>query len=265
MNDTYTHGHHASVLRSHTWRTAQNSAAHLLGSLKPGQSLLDIGCGPGTITADLARLVAPGLTVGLDASQEIIDQARAGAASVENLSFQVGDAYALPFADCSFDVVHAHQVLQHLTDPVGALREWRRVVAPGGVIALRESDYGGMTWYPPSPGLDEWNALYHRVTAQNDADADAGRKLLSWALEAGFTADQLQPGAGTWCYAAEDRRWWAESWAERCLHSGLGVQAVAYGLAEVADLERLAEAWREWGRAEDGWFVVLHGELIARC
>ncbi len=265
MTGTYTHGHHASVLRSHRWRTAANSAAHLRPSLKPGQSLLDIGCGPGTITADLARLVAPGLTVGLDASQEIIEQARASATTARNLSFQVGDAYSLPFADGSFDVVHAHQVLQHLTDPVAALREWRRVVAPDGVLALRESDYSGMTWYPPSPGLEEWNALYHRVTAANQADADAGRKLLSWALEAGFDADRLEPGAGTWCYAGDDRRWWAESWAERCLRSGFGVQAVEYGLAEPADLTRLAQAWRDWGEAQDGWFVVLHGELIARC
>ena len=59
MGDVYTHGHHESVLRSHTWRTAENSAAYLLGSLGPGQDLLDMGCGPGTITVDLATRVAP--------------------------------------------------------------------------------------------------------------------------------------------------------------------------------------------------------------
>jgi ubiquinone/menaquinone biosynthesis C-methylase UbiE len=55
MSDTYTHGHHDSVLCSHAWRTAGNSAAYLLGELHPGQRLLDVGCGPGTITLDLAR------------------------------------------------------------------------------------------------------------------------------------------------------------------------------------------------------------------
>ena len=77
---TYTHGHHESVLRSHTWRTAENSAAYLLPHLRPGLSLLDIGCGPGTITVDLARLVAPGQVVGLDASAEVVAQAEVRAA-----------------------------------------------------------------------------------------------------------------------------------------------------------------------------------------
>src|SRR6188472_2086916 len=66
--DTYTHGHHESVLRSHEWRTAENSAAYLLPHLQPGMDLLDVGCGPGTITLDLARLVAPGHVVGVDAA-----------------------------------------------------------------------------------------------------------------------------------------------------------------------------------------------------
>ena len=81
----YTHGHHESVLRSHTWRTAENSCAYLLPELRPGQGLLDVGCGPGTITADLALLVAPGGVVGLDAlgggggpSRDAHGRARAG-------------------------------------------------------------------------------------------------------------------------------------------------------------------------------------------
>jgi ubiquinone/menaquinone biosynthesis C-methylase UbiE len=74
--ETYTHGHHESVLRSHTWRTAQNSAAYLLGHLRPGMNLLDVGCGPGTVTVDLAGRVAPGRVVGLDASGPIVEQAR---------------------------------------------------------------------------------------------------------------------------------------------------------------------------------------------
>ena len=135
---TYTHGHHESVLRSHTWRTAENSAGYLLPHLRPGQSLLDVGCGPGTITADLALLVAPGEVVGLDAAPAVLDQARAHAAGLgsgaANLRFEVGDLFSLAYADASFDVVHLHQVLQHLTDPVGALVSLRRVLAPDGVL-----------------------------------------------------------------------------------------------------------------------------------
>ena len=88
---TYTHGHHESVVRSHSWRTAENSAAYLLPELHPGLSLLDIGCGPGTITVDLARIVAPGEVVGVDASREIVAQAEENARDTQlaNLRFEI--------------------------------------------------------------------------------------------------------------------------------------------------------------------------------
>src|SRR4051794_23454404 len=131
--DTYTHGHADSVLQSHRWRTVENSAAYLAPHLRPGLGVLDVGCGPGTITVDLAERVAPGRVVGLDVSADPLDEARALAAGRGvQVPFEVGDVYALGAPDDSFDVVHAHQVLQHLTDPVAALREMARVCRPGG-------------------------------------------------------------------------------------------------------------------------------------
>src|ERR1700736_4877752 len=137
MGDTYTHGHHESVLRSHSWRTAENSAAYLLGALESGQRVLDVGCGPGTITIDLASHVAPGSVVGIDATGEVIEAAEQTrrTAGTGNVTFATGDVYALAFAGASFDVVHAHQVLQHLRHPVAALGEMRRVLRPAGVLA----------------------------------------------------------------------------------------------------------------------------------
>ena len=263
----YTHGHHETVLRSHRWRTAENSAGYLLPQLRPGRSLLDVGCGPGTITIDLAVRVAPGEVVGLDRSERVVELARDAArtAGASNVTFEVGDVYALPYDDASFDVVHAHQVLQHLTDPVAALRELRRVTRPGGFVAVRDADYAAMTWYPPSAGLDEWRALYHEVTVANHAQADAGRRLLSWVREAGFDPAGLVQSAGSWCFATpEDRAWWADLWAERSTSSDFARQAVAHGLADDVGLEHLADAWTAWGRHEDGWFAVLHGEVLAR-
>lgn len=74
VGDTYTHGHLALLLRSHAWRTAESSAAYLLASLRPGMDLLNVGCGPGTVTVDLARRVAPGRVIGVDTAAGVIGE-----------------------------------------------------------------------------------------------------------------------------------------------------------------------------------------------
>jgi ubiquinone/menaquinone biosynthesis C-methylase UbiE len=256
----YTHGHHESVLRSHRWRTAENSAAYLLPRLRPGLEVLDVGCGPGTITADLARRVAPGRVLGIDAAAEVVAAARADH-SLENLEFAVGDVYALDAPDETYDVVHAHQVLQHLPDPVGALREMRRVCKPGGVVAVRDSDYGAFTWFPADRRLDRWLDLYRAVARSNRGEPDAGRHVLAWARAAGFR--EVHASASTWCFAtADDRAWWGGLWAERIVSSALAEQAVGLGLVSRAELAEFSEGWLDWANDDDGWFAVLHGEVI---
>ncbi|RVU28759.1 class I SAM-dependent methyltransferase [Streptomyces antnestii] len=263
----YTHGHHESVLRSHTWRTAANSAAYLLGSLKPHMKILDIGCGPGTITADLAALVPEGHVTGVDRAAGVLDQARATAAErgLTNVDFATADVHALDFPDDTFCVVHAHQVLQHVGDPVRALREMRRVTKPTGFIAVRDADFAAMTWYPRSPGMDDWMDLYRRVARANGGEPEAGRRLKSWALEAGFDAADINATSATWCYAAPDEvEWWSGLWADRTLASAYAERATEGGHATTAQLEEISEAWRTWGKQPDAWFSVLHGEILCR-
>src|SRR5664280_2111257 len=229
--DRYTHGHHESVLRSHTWRTAENSAGFLLPHLRTGQSVLDVGCGPGTISADLARLVAPGKVVGIDLSNEVIAKARLSIAESgpSNLSFQVGDVYDLAFADSSFEVIYAHQVLQHLSDPVRALREMRRVLLTGGLLAVRDADYSEFTWSPSDPSLDRWLVLYHEITKRNDAEADAGHFIADWVREAGL--DVWSTSTSQWTFrTAEERTWWGDLWADRVLYSEFARQGIESGL-----------------------------------
>ena len=264
--DPYLHGHHESVLDSHRWRTAANSAGYLLPSLRPGAWVLDIGCGPGTITADLAVRVPGGAVVGVDAAPDILPAARAEARrpGAADAGFCVGDAYRLPFGDGSFDVVHAHQVLQHLSDPVTALAEMGRVCRPGGLVAARDGDYGGMIWFPEYPELAEWLALYRSVARALHGEPDAGRRLASWARSAGYA--EVTVSASCWCYGSrEDRSWWGRSWAQRLTESPFGDRAVEHGLATRADLRRLAEAWLRWAGSEDGWFLIPHGEIICRA
>jgi SAM-dependent methyltransferase len=260
----YTHGHADPVLQSHRWRTVENSAAYLAPYLRPGCNVLDVGCGPGTLTVDFAMRVAPGHVVGLDISPAPLDEARA-LAEREGVAvtFEVGDVYALEAADDSFDVVHAHQVLQHLTDPVAALREMARVCRHGGVLAVREGDYGSMAWFPPDEGLDRWLHVFSGIVRRNGGEPHAGRRLSSWAHAAGL--HDLAPSATAWCFATPaEREWWGRSWVGRVTATSFAEQAVAHGLATREELEDLAAAWLRWADSEDGWFAMLHGEMLVR-
>ena len=193
--DRYSHGHHESVVNQHARRTAEVDASILLPHLRSGMRLLDTGCGPGTITAGLDLGVAPGETIGLDVVPEVLERAREHCQQrqVDNVRFVEGNVYALDFPDASFDVVYANQLLQHLTDPTAALREMHRVLKPGGLACVRDSDYATMC---PSPKFDEfleWNQLYHAVCYANQAEPDAGRELPRWFRAAGFSDLELLP------------------------------------------------------------------------
>jgi ubiquinone/menaquinone biosynthesis C-methylase UbiE len=265
MEEKYTHGHEEPVLRSHRWRTAANSAAYLLPHLSPGMALLDIGCGPGTITTELAGLVAPGRVVGVDRADEVLADARslADAGEATGVEFRTGDVYHLDFEPHAFDIVHSHQMLQHLADPVAGLTEMRRVLRPNGLLAVRDADYGAFVWYPDEHRLDRWRELYTEVSARNGAEANAGRRIAAWVAAAGF--GDLQVSSSTWTFADEESRlWWTGSWADRCVASSFAEQALEYGLSTRGELESLAEGWREWGTRPGGVFVVLHVEVLAR-
>jgi len=171
----------------------------------------------------------------------------------------VGDAYALPFADHSFDVVHAHQVLQHLARPVDALREWRRV---GDLVAAREVDYAGIVIHPRSEGLAAWADLYQRVHRASVGEPNAGRRLKQWAREAGF--NEVAVGASLWVFENdEDRAWWGGLWADRAMKSAFATAALEQGLATSEELTGISEAWRAWAADEDGWLSMPHAELLA--
>ena len=260
---TYTHGHHESVLRSHRLRTAANSAAYLLPHLRESDSLLDIGAGPGTITADLADMV--GRVTATEIGQKELDLSRATieARGITSVDFSVQDVQALTFPDGSFDVVHAHQVLQHVADPVRALREMARVVRPGGVVAARDGDYAAFTWWPQLPELDEWLRLYRAAARANGGEPDAGRRLLSWAQAADLT--DITATSSTWCFATPaDRDHWGRMWADRITESALARQLVNDGYASTHDLRRISAAWLAWAAAEDGWLSILHSEILCR-
>ena len=260
--DVYSHGHHESVLRSHKWRTVSNSAEYLRKHLVKGISVLDVGCGPGNLTADIAELVHPSAVVGIDIAGDVIEMAKADFAS-RSISFEVADIYSLNYPDDSFDVVHAHQVLQHLGNPLAALHEMKRVVKKTGLVAVRDSDYGQMTWGPEDAMLDRWLDLYQQIARRNGAEPNAGRHLEDWVRSVGF--DEVYVSSSEWNFVSdEDRNWWGNIWADRVIQSQFAVQGMKYGLTTSSELEEISHAFRRWAENPTGNFVVKHGEVIAR-
>ena len=195
----------------------------------------------------------------MDASAEVVGSRRPR--SRPNLTFATGDVYAIDAADDTYDVVHAHQVLQHLADPVAALREMRRVCRPGGVVAARDADYRGMSWYPRAAGDGRWLELYRRSPARNGGEPDAGRLLLAWAHAAGF-ADVT--ASATCLVLRRHRR--PRSGGPTCGPTASPSRACRPGsergiatAPELPDRRGLAR----WASDPDAWFAVLHGEILA--
>lgn len=269
MNDKrraiYTHGYHESVLRSLGDALRKTPPATCCPTWCRGCRCSTSVAAP-TITVDLAARVVPGSVTGVEPTDDALSLARAEAQlhRLSNISFTTSDVHKLDFPDDAFDVVHAHQVLQHVADPVRALQEMRRVCTPGGIVAARDADYSGFIWFPKLPALDRWLDLYERAARANGGEPDAGRRLLSWARAAGF--DDVTPTASVWCFAtASAREWWGLVWADRILQSDLAHQLVDSGLATAAQLEEISTAWREWAAAPDGWLAIPHGEILCRA
>jgi ubiquinone/menaquinone biosynthesis C-methylase UbiE len=264
-HETYTHGHAPAVVRQHAQRTADEAAAFLLPELRPGMRLLDVGCGPGSITRGLAERVAPGEVIGLDLSRETLEEARRDAASrgLTNVRYQEGSVYTLPFADASFDVAYAHQVFQHLRERDAALREMLRVVRPGGLVAVRDVDWGTAAYWPRDPWLDRFVEMHLKAWYRNGGEPLMGRQLRALFNAAGVA--DLRVTASVWCYTTpDDTIAWGDAYADRLLTSPMGGRAVEYGFASRADLEAMAAAFRAWARHPDALWSFIHVAALGR-
>lgn len=198
--ERYIHGYDEWARRWMAARTAESELAFLLPHLRPGMELLDCGCGPGSITVGLAAAVAPGgRVVGLDIEEKQLEIARAFASErgVTNLSLQQGSIYELPFADARFDAAVAHFVVEHVADPLRALKEVRRVLRPGGVAAIKDPYYPAFTWRPAIPEVARPWELIQRVRRHLGSSESYSADLRSVLLEAGFARTEAEAVART--------------------------------------------------------------------
>ena len=236
------------------------AAAFLAPHLRRGMRLIDCGCGPGSITVDLARAVAPGEAIGIDLRDDALTQGRtlARERGITNLTFYAASVYQLPYADSSFDAAFACAVLQHLATPPAALKELRRVLKPEGVIGIADGSSTITFRYPTNPLLQKWDklrGLEREYNTGRPAEALALRALLR---EAGFARTQASGALGTEAGppagSLEETRIVVGNHVIR-LRGVLGKLAVSQGWATREELEQMAEALIAWGEHPDAFYA----------
>lgn len=261
---TYAHGYDSAMtVKMHTRRTVEVQGRFFLPYLQPGMRLLDCGCGSGSITRGIARIVAPGEVVGIDIAASEIDHARTGALreKVTNARFEVGNLYELAFPDASFDAIFCHNVLEHLNEPSNALREMRRVLKPGGVIGVRDADNGGDLLQPEEELLLEWFALLEadwRIVGGNPRLA----RSLPWVLrQAGFAS--IRASASYDVYSDREAvQLIADVAAMRCQEVDAVQRMLEHKLADPAKLMAIHDAWLAWAERPDAFFAHAHVEVV---
>jgi ubiquinone/menaquinone biosynthesis C-methylase UbiE len=240
-------------------RTATTHAAFLLPYLRGGARLLDCGCGPGSITCGFAQIVAPGEVIGIDVDESVLEMARARAVErgLTNLRFEYGNIYELPFPDHSFDAVFANAVLEHLSDPVGALREMRRVLKPGGVIGIRDVDFDGNLLAPTEPPLQQTLELWERLITYKGGNPTIGKHLHRLLLEVGFC--RLQASAS---YECRESQLWGNFVAFMLTDGFLAYHFTELGWASPDSLQAMCTAWRKWGQESGAFFADAWVEAV---
>ena len=260
----YTMGFGEEILESYRRYTAASSAAYLLPHLRPGQRVLDFGCGPGTISAGLASAVAPGELHGVDMEESQIDLARAVASAnaLDNAIFHVGDVTDLTFEDDFFDVAHCHSVLMHVPDTAAVLAEVKRVLKPGGIIGCREM-ISGSSFTEPDFGVirQAWD-MFEDLLAADDGHPQMGRELAAHLLEAGFTNIRVSASIDTYSTPADVAFIYgvADQWF---LAPEITEAAIKYGAATEELCRSIATAYERWSNAPGAVCGVAFGEGVA--
>ena len=220
---------------------------------------------------DLASRVPQGFVLAIDPSAEVIKEARkiAQEKRISNVRFEVGNIFHWKDVDGifqdSFDIVHAHQVLQHLEDPSSAMRIMKELTRIGGIVAVRDCDYSAMNHYPPHLGMVKWLDLYRATAKSIHCDPDIGKRLHAVAMQAGFPRRDIDASVSAWTFSTpEERAWWCGLWAERSLKSDYKTLVLERNLGTEHDLEEIAQTWKDMELEDEGWFAVINGEVIAR-
>ncbi len=246
-------------------RSASEYADFVLPSIDSGDRVLDVGCGPGSITVGLAKVA--GHVIGIDADDTEFADARAYAAEhgISNVEFREGSIYELDLPDASFDVCTLCSMMETLADPLAGLAEVRRVLKPGGLIGASSIEYGGLILH--GPGEESLRRFYElRLKlweAQGDVHPHRGRELRGLLLAAGF--EQVEARTTYFSYGTEERvRTFGRGRAADCRDEWYVIGLTEQGFADQGEIDALEQAWITWAESPDSFAAFAWGRATGR-
>ena len=244
-------------------RTAEEQAAFLLPYLKPGMNIIDVGCGPGSITLGIAKAVAPGLVTGIDHDSVNIEKAEglAEETGIENAAFKEGDVLPLPFEDKSFDGAFENNVFTHLAgNSVQCAKEVYRTIKTGGFFGARDADADSVVWGNISEPIKKLDSLFKLWHKSRGSDITLGKRLPAVLREAGFI-NIVTSISGDTKSSPEDVHSHAEITLS-LIDGPFGKAVLENEWADEGTLKNIKETIKEWGENPDSFFSNVHVEVI---
>ena len=235
-DERYTPGHSENAVSFMATRTFESHGCFFAPYINDSVSVLDAGCGPGTLTIGIAERARS--VTGVDFGESQIESARQRAADLNatNVEFIKASCYELPFEDNSFDRVFSHALMEHLANPIDALCELRRVLKPCGIVGVCSPDFDGRLLAPSTKELEAAAEAYADLQASNGGDLRIGKKLSSYMIEAGL--QDVQMSARYECYPKLD-----------FIGESLALQL------DLAEMPDHAACFRQWSKSPSGMFA----------
>ena len=261
----YVGGYTKLILDDFRRRGLHQEASFIKPYLKVGQTILDCGCGPGSISCDVAAVISPGKVSAIDISHQSITQAKQWAASrkIENIGFQVAEMTEVPFSKHTFDVVYAHAALYHVREYEKALKEIKRVLKPNGILALRDLNQANNKFSPSSDALDRAWTLIEKVFDVMGSDVNFGSKYESILPNFGFEIRSVENSFDVFASDSEKESitsYWAWFLGEE--HYGL---ILKQQLATESEIQSYQRAFHQWEKAPNSIFRRARRQVVANA
>ena len=246
-----------------TARSLSNSHPCLLELLHLGQDVLDVGCGPGTLTIETARRVLPGRVVGLDVNPEMLAAAREASppGALPNLAFLEGDIRDGGWED-EFDLVTAARVLQWIPDAERALTPMVAAVRPGGLVVALDYDHARARWVRPPASWTRFYGAFLDWRAAGHLDNAIVRRLPALFEAAGLTEVRMVPHVST--VSADQADFFRVAGMWRLAAESRGRQMVAAGHLEEGEREAAVAEYAEWMQTPAASLTLHEACVIGR-